>query len=329
MATCNIGYKFRKASTVFLYQKLKQKDMTRDIIIIDDEKCNGCGSCVPNCHEGALQIIEDKVRLVSELMCDGLGACIGHCPTGALTIEKREVAPYDEIIVIKEMAIKGKNTIIAHLNHLKDHNELGYMKQGVNWLIENKDSLPFAVEEVISVVHNHQKVASTAQSSVTTSTAHAHHHGGDGCPGSAARSLAPKDEDSAHEGEIGSQLRQWPVQMHLINPGASYFKDSDFVLAADCAAFAYGDFHRKFLKGKTVGIACPKLDQGQETYTSKLVDLINESKINTLQVVIMEVPCCGGLLQLAKRAVEKAGRKVPIKCVIVGIEGNIVDEYWA
>ena len=108
--------------------------MERDIIKIDEEKCNGCGLCVPNCHEGALQVIDGKVRLVSELMCDGLGACIGYCPEGAINIEKREAEPYDETAVISEMVKKGANTVIAHLKHLKDHHEYGYLEEGTTWL---------------------------------------------------------------------------------------------------------------------------------------------------------------------------------------------------
>ena len=123
--------------------------MLRDILKIDEEKCNGCGLCVPNCHEGALQVIDGKVRLVSELMCDGLGACIGYCPEDAITIEKREAQPYDEITVISEMVHKGANTVIAHLKHLKDHREEGYLKEGMNWLEMHEKDVPFSVREVL------------------------------------------------------------------------------------------------------------------------------------------------------------------------------------
>ena len=97
--------------------------MKRDIVNIDEKLCDGCGLCIPNCHEGALQIIDEKARLVSDLLCDGLGACIGHCPQGAISIEKREAEPYDEARVMADMVRKGKNTVIAHLKHLKDHHE--------------------------------------------------------------------------------------------------------------------------------------------------------------------------------------------------------------
>ena len=126
--------------------------MQRDIIKIDEEKCNGCGLCVPNCHEGALQVIDGKVRLVSELMCDGLGACIGHCPEGAITIEKREAEPYDEITVISGMVSKGANTVKAHLKHLKDHHEYGYLEEGTTWLEVHSKDLSFSAEEVLDAV---------------------------------------------------------------------------------------------------------------------------------------------------------------------------------
>lgn len=129
--------------------------MKREIIKIDEEKCDGCGLCVPNCHEGALQIIDAKAVLISELMCDGLGACLGHCPQEALTIEEREAEPYDEIAVMKEMIKKGRNVVVAHMKHLKDHREHDFLKQGVRYLLENKEKLEFNPVELIQQVHNH------------------------------------------------------------------------------------------------------------------------------------------------------------------------------
>jgi ferredoxin len=136
------------------FLKIKYNNMKRDILKIDEELCNGCGECVPNCVEGALQVIDGKVRLVSELMCDGLGACIGHCPEGAITIESREAEPYDEIKVMEQMKDKGKNTIIAHLKHLKNHGEREYVQQGVSYLKEHRAELNFNLDEVIHEVHN-------------------------------------------------------------------------------------------------------------------------------------------------------------------------------
>lgn len=314
--------------------------MKRQIIQIDEEKCTGCGECIPNCHEGALQMIDGKARLISDLMCDGLGACIGHCPEGAIEIIEREAQPYDEIAVIKEMVTKGKNTVIAHLTHLKDHKEFGYLKQGVRWMQENKENISFDIDEVTAIVHNgSQKQAEQESSNCGCGgheEKHTHHaHNAEhnimsgGCPGSAAREInKPEAKSETTIGDIPSELRQWPVQMHLINPAASYFQNSDLLLAADCVAFSLGNFHSAFLKGKSLAIACPKLDSNKEIYIQKLVGLIDDAKVNTITVMKMEVPCCGGILQMAQLAVQEASRKVPIKSITVGISGKILSEDW-
>ena len=210
--------------------------MQREIIKIDEERCTGCGECVPNCHEGALQVIDGKVRLVSELMCDGLGACIGYCPEDAITIEKREAQPYDEI---------------------------------------------------------------NAPAPVTVMAA-----------------------------DTPSQLTHWPVQMHLINPNSPVYRGADLLLAADCVAFSLGSFHQTFLKNRSLAIACPKLDHGTETYIDKLVAMIDIAKVNTITIMMMEVPCCGGLLQMVRSALAKASGKVPVKAVIVSIDGKILKDEW-
>jgi hypothetical protein len=116
--------------------------------------------------------------------------------------------------------------------------------------------------------------------------------------------------------------------MHLLNPVANHFKNADVVLAADCCAFSFGDFHNQFLKGRILAIACPKLDSNKEVYIEKIALMIDEAKINTLNIIIMEVPCCGGLLQIAKLALESAKRKIPIKLTVIGIRGNIIKEEW-
>jgi NAD-dependent dihydropyrimidine dehydrogenase PreA subunit len=295
--------------------------MKRDILKIDEELCNGCGLCVPNCHEGALQVIDGKVRLVSELMCDGLGACIGHCPEGAITIETREAEPYNEIKVMEQMIDKGKNTVVAHLKHLKDHGETGFLQEGVSWLKEHRDELNFRLEEVISEVHNHGRapqVSAMAGAGAAFSAAgnshghghghvHGHGHAEGGCPGSRAVVIEKpgNDESASLVGDQPSELRQWPVQMHLVNPNAPYFRGADLLLAADCVAFSVGGFHSRHLKGKSLAIACPKLDNGIETYVEKLTAMIDTAKLNTITVMMMEVPCCGGLLQMVRTAQAK------------------------
>ncbi len=307
--------------------------MIRDILKIDEELCNGCGLCVPNCHEGALQVIDGKVRLVSELMCDGLGACIGHCPEGAITIEKREAEPYSETRVMEQMVNNGKNTIIAHLKHLKDHGETGFLQEGVGWLKVHRSELKFNLDEVISEVHNHghkQAAAFAAPAAVAAQHNHAHSHGGGGCPGSRTLVIdkADKNGNDIITGDQPSELRQWPVQMHLVNPNAPYFRGADLLLAADCVAFSLGNFHSSWLRGKSLAIACPKLDHGMEVYVEKLTAMVETAKLNTITVMIMEVPCCGGLLQMVRAALANSARKVPVKKVLVGINGSILEEEW-
>src|SRR5512138_1557271 len=304
--------------------------MKRDILKIDEELCNGCGQCVPNCHEGALRVIDGKVRLVSELMCDGLGACIGHCPEGAITIEKREAEPYSEVKVMEGMKAKGKNTIVAHLKHLKDHGEKGYLQEGVAFLRENRAILPFEVDDVIHEVHNHGPNSQLNVAGVPVSLSAKDHHmnAGGGCPGSRTMTIQ-RDQDTNRSTENAqSELRQWPVQMHLVNPNAPYFRNADLLVAADCVAYSVGGFHSKYLKGRSLAIACPKLDSGTEIYVEKIKTLINVAMINTITVMIMEVPCCGGLLQMVKAATSACARKVPVKLMIAGITGDILREEW-
>ena len=292
--------------------------MIREIIKIDDDLCNGCGNCVPNCHEGALQIIDGKARLISELMCDGLGACIGHCPEGAITIEEREADAYDEIATISQMVKQGKATMFAHLKHLQDHNETGYLQQALGFIKANREAMPFEISEVHELLHNNNQ---PEQPSGSCSTG--------GCPGAAPMAFdAGGLKMAVPATETPSELTQWPVQMHLINPAASYFNGVDLLVAADCAGFAYGNFHNDFIKGRKMVIGCPKLDHGTDSYVQKLVMLIDEAKVNTITTVIMEVPCCGGLSQMVKMATQMASRKVPVKEVIIGIKGDILSEEW-
>jgi len=152
----------------------------------------------------------------------------------------------------------------------------------------------------------------------------------EGCPGSQVLDFKDKDrKDTADpEGKIESQLRQWPIQLHLIAPTAPYYQEADVLLTADCVAYALGDFHRQFLKGNSIAIACPKLDEGQDIYQQKIKSWFEDAKINTLTVLLMQVPCCMGLLQLARQALQASQRKVPVKCLVVGLQGEILQEEW-
>ena len=282
--------------------------MRRKIIKIDGLKCNGCGKCIPNCPEGAMQLIDNKARLVSDLFCDGLGACLGHCPEGAISIEEREAEAYDETRVMENIVKQGANTTRAHLEHLRDHGELEYWREAVQFL------------EKKGIVNPLETVNPAPPSLLQI-------HGG--CPGSQplrlVRDAEPEDEP---QGIRKSQLTQWPVQLHLISPLAPHFRGCDLLLAADCTAYALGDFHKDHLQGKALAIACPKLDRGQEVYVEKLVALIDKAGIKTLTVLIMQVPCCGGLLRLAQHAAAQAKNRLPMRSVVVGIRGGILKDEW-
>jgi ferredoxin len=295
---------------------------TRQIIEIDNERCTGCGLCIPNCPEGALQVIDGKVRLVSDLFCDGLGACIGYCPEAAIRVVEREAEPYDERKVMANIARQGANTIRAHLEHLREHGEESLLGQALGWMAENDVPIPEGFGGEDSVDQEREE-----------------HHG---CPGARAMDLKPvagsaagaarsaaSAAASAASSARPSELANWPVQLHLLSPMAPQFKGRDVLLAADCTAFAMGSFHDRFLKGKVLAIACPKLDQGTDVYREKLTALIDHAQINTFTVAIMEVPCCRGLLALAQEAVARAKRKVPVKVVTLGIkDGSVLSEQW-
>jgi ferredoxin len=275
----------------------------RNIIKINEEKCNGCAACIPNCPEGALQVIDGKVRLISDLFCDGLGACIGHCPEGAITIEEREAEKYDERKVMDNIIKAGKKTILAHLNHLKDHGEQTYLKQAMDVLHEKGITIPFNAEQ--------EKPK----------------HAACGCPGAQMKDFTKEKQHTCDEhGPRQSHLKQWPVQLHLVPPNAPYFQGSDVLLVADCVAYAVADFHKNHLQGKSIAIACPKLDSNLESYLEKLTALIDEANIHTLTVMTMEVPCCRGRLALAQQAASQTKRTIPIKSVIVSIRGEILKE---
>jgi NAD-dependent dihydropyrimidine dehydrogenase PreA subunit len=309
--------------------------MLRKIIQIDEEKCNGCGLCIPNCHEGALQIIDGKARLISDLFCDGLGACLGHCPEGAIEIIEREAEPYNETIVMETIVTQGRNTILAHLEHLRDHNEHEFLKEAVAYI--KKHNIDLSPETELKPTKASTIIFPTMKDALNN--VKPEHESACGCGSSktidfridmdkinaaTATAATVKTPDSPAQ----SELRQWPVQLHLVNPMASYFQGADVVLAADCVAFAMGDFHNRLLKNKSLAIACPKLDTNKEVYLDKLSTMISEAKINTLTVPIMEVPCCGGLIQMAKMAVQQSGRNIPIKKIVVGIKGEILNEEW-
>lgn len=242
----------------------------RDIIIIDEDLCDGCGDCIGSCAEGALEIVDGKARLKQEKFCDGAGACLGHCPTGALTIERREVEAYDEVAVQKNLVQMRTVPGDAALKPLYQ-----------------------------------------------------------GCPGSASRQFGPPEHtekpgaELPAAGALASELRQWPVQLTLVAPNAPYFQNADIVITADCVPFAYADYHRDFLKDKSVVVGCPKLDN-LGAYVEKLTELFSASKPRSVEVLLMEVPCCSGLGQAVQIARDRCGGQFPVKTTIISIRGEIL-----
>jgi hypothetical protein len=232
-------------------------------------------------------------------------------------VVEREAEPYDERKVMKNIARQGANTVQAHLEHLREHGEEELLGQALGWMADNGVPVPEGFGKEKAMEHDE--------------------HGHQGCPG--ARAMALKPETGAAAGKAPaasgavsarpSELANWPVQLHLLSPMAPQFRGRDLLLAADCTAFAMGSFHERFLSGKVLAIACPKLDEGADVYREKLTALVDHAQINTLTVVIMEVPCCRGLVGLAQEAVARAKRKVPVKSVVIGIkDGAILSEQW-
>ncbi len=235
--------------------------MLRNIIRIDEEKCNGCGLCADACHEGAIGIVEGKAKLLREDYCDGLGNCLPACPTGAITIEKREAPEFNEAAV-KESKTKSQ-----------------------------EETLPC------------------------------------GCPGNQSKTIRQDGErvcKAPEEPKTGSRLSQWPVQIKLAPVNAPFFNGCNLLIAADCTAYACGDFHTRFMKNRVTLIGCPKLDNAD--YSEKLSAIIRNNDIKSVTVVRMEVPCCGGIEHAAVTALKNSGKFIPWQVVTVSVDGRILED---
>ncbi len=232
--------------------------MKRQIIKIDEEKCNGCGACAAACHEGAIGMVNGKAKLLRDDYCDGLGNCLPACPTGAISFEEREAAAYNETAVKANQEAKKK-------------------------------PLPC------------------------------------GCPGTQSKTIAHSscELSAASINNIESRLMQWPVQIKLVPVNAPYFKDAKLLIAADCTAYAYANFHEDFIKGHITIIGCPKLDSVD--YSDKLTEIIKNNDIKSVTIVKMEVPCCSGLEIAAKNALKESGKFIPWQVITVSTDGRILD----
>jgi NAD-dependent dihydropyrimidine dehydrogenase PreA subunit len=233
----------------------------RKIVRIDEEKCNGCGVCVPACVEGALQIIDGKAKLISEKYCDGLGACLGECPQGAITIEERAAEEFDEEAV--ELHLEEKEPTM--------------------------EELPCGCSSAMVTQLERQE----------------------------ATGVVPKEAIDQQ-----SMLGHWPVQLTLVPPKAPFLQGVDLVLAADCVPFAYASFHQDFLRNHSLLVACPKLDDFQ-AHLKKLTDILSHSQVKSLTAVHMEVPCCFGLVHMAKQAILASGKDIPFEEVTIGVGGDL------
>jgi Pyruvate/2-oxoacid:ferredoxin oxidoreductase delta subunit len=263
--------------------------MLRKVIKIDEKKCNGCGLCAPSCAEGAIQIIDGKARLVSETYCDGLGACLGECPQGALTVEEREADEFDPEAVEQHLGRPAPVRRAATAAHATPH------------------ACPGSNAQVL-------------RRPEPSATPHA-------CPGSMARMLERSEPagPATDAQAMTSSLGNWPVQLSLAPIRAPYFDGARLCVAADCVPFAFADFHRQFLSGRTLVIGCPKLDS-TEIYRQKVAEIFGQNDIRSIDVVYMEVPCCFGLVQLVRLALADSGKDIPLTLTKVGIRGNILEE---
>lgn len=231
----------------------------RKIVHIDEDKCNGCGECVPSCAEGAIQVIHGKARLLADNLCDGLGACLGTCPQDAILIEERPAEAFDE------------QAVEAHKQQEAE-----------------KAPLPC------------------------------------GCPGTMARILETPGEAPAAApagGTRPSRLGNFPVQLTLVPPTGPMWQGADVLIAADCVAFAAPDFHEGLLAGKTLAVACPKLDD-TGPYVEKLTGIFANNDIQSITVARMDVPCCMGLVHVVQTALAASGKEIPFHDVVVNVDGT-------
>ncbi len=274
--------------------------MIRKIIHINEEKCNGCGLCAQACHESAIGIVNGKARLLREDYCDGLGDCLPACPTNAISFVEREAAVYDE-----EAVLENKKKLEAQASTPVSPVHTG-CPGGMAKRLRRTGDLPTSQN-----MANSQNFA-TPQNLINSQNK----------PVSPGNSPDFYNNNNQNNASPVSQLQQWPVQIKLVPVNAPYFDGADLLIAADCTAYVYANFHQDFIKGKITLIGCPKLDSVD--YSQKLTEIIKKNNIRSVTIVRMEVPCCGGLQQAAIKAMKDSGKFLPWQVYTISTTGEIL-----
>ncbi|BAK47209.1 hypothetical protein CXIVA_12430 [Clostridium sp. SY8519] len=297
--------------------------MIRTIIHIDEEKCNGCGICATACHEGAIDMVDGKAKLVREHFCDGFGDCLPACPTGAITFEEREAPAYDEAAVQaaqQEQAAKQTQAV-------KQAQAPGHPAGGCPGSRSMQIRRP---EETGSEAPKHPAGGCPGSRSMQIrrpeeTGAEVPKHPAGGCPGSRSMQIpsAERGAESENFARPVSRLSQWPVQIKLLPTQAPFYDGAKLLIAADCTAYAYANIHEDFIKGRVTLIGCPKLDAVD--YTEKLTEIIAGNQIRSVTILRMDVPCCGGLQRAAEQALKNSGKFIPWQVVTIGRDGQILD----
>ena len=278
--------------------------MVRRVIEIDEEACIGCGLCANACHEGAIGMVNGKAKLMRDDYCDGFGDCLPACPVDAIKFIEREAAAYDEAAVLAaKKAKETANKLSSAMSSIKNNNA------------KSKNEMK---DNVTDANGNYSKNRDADMIEPC------------GCPGTRAQTIIHdnSDDNSCNVNnnvseKIQSELTQWPVQIQLLPVTAPFYNNANLLIAADCTAYAYGDFHRKFVKNRVVLVGCPKLDDAD--YQSKLTAIISQNDIKSVTIVRMEVPCCGGLENAAKEALKASDKFIPWQTVTISTDGRILD----
>lgn len=301
--------------------------------MVGDSLCDGLGACIGDCPRSAITTITreaepyDEVRVIGNIVPKGMNTVLAHLQHlwghGQDTWYREALAALEE---------RGIDIAEEHLPHTKSPTKAGAGAVGGHV----KPTHTAAPHDATGTTAN-GAARTTGNSAVTEGTGSC---STGMCPGTMARMLdatakglgsaaneqhgiaALRPADKSMNSGSRSELTQWPVQLHLINPRAPYFQDADLLIAADCTAFACGAFHQALLRGRKLVIACPKLDTQQEIYVDKLRSLVSEAGLRSITLAVMEVPCCGGLRRLLAQAIADTGVGIPVSTVVVGMDGG-------